>query len=70
MYITSQPKGADRKHKTDREKMEKRSESEKVSRKHSALIMLELSLLLPVVLGNGLRLLSLLNDSVTGETAE
>ena len=25
-----QPKGADRKHKTDREKMEKRSESEKV----------------------------------------
>ena len=26
-----QPKGADRKHKTDREKMEKRSEAEKVS---------------------------------------
>lgn len=28
---TPQPKGADRKHKTDREKMEKRPEVEKVS---------------------------------------
>ena len=28
--LTFQPKGADRKHKTDREKMEKRTESEKV----------------------------------------
>ena len=29
-FLPSQPKGADRKHKTDREKLEKRSESEKV----------------------------------------
>ena len=29
--ICSQPKGADRKHKTDKEKIEKRSEAEKVS---------------------------------------
>ena len=31
LYFCLQPKGADRKHKTDREKMEKRTEAEKVS---------------------------------------